>query len=317
MDKDLLSIQQVRDLIKAAKVAQKLYSTFTQEQIDRVVYAIVQEMKNHYVDLAKKANEETGFGKWEDKVIKNKFANEFVYDYIKDMKTVGILNETDTVTEVGVPMGIVAALTPSTNPTSTAIYKTLISLKAGNAVIVSPHPNAKNCVIDTVKLMQKAAVAAGAPEGLIGVIEIPTLEGTNELMRSKDTSIILATGGEAMVRAAYSSGRPAIGVGPGNGPAYIEKTANVKEAVRKIIESKTFDNGVICASEQSIVTEEVIKNQVVDELKRQGAYFLNKDERNKVGSILMRANNTMNPKIVGKTALYIAAMAGITVPSEA
>ena len=195
MDKDLLSIQQVRDLIKAAKVAQKLYSTFTQEQIDRVVYAIVQEMKNHYVELAKKANEETGFGKWEDKVIKNKFANEFVYDYIKDMKTVGILSETDTVTEVGVPMGIVAALTPSTNPTSTAIYKTLISLKAGNAVIVSPHPNAKNCVIDTVKLMQKAAVAAGAPEGLIGVIEIPTLEGTNELMRSKDTSIILATGG--------------------------------------------------------------------------------------------------------------------------
>ena len=315
MDRDLLSIQQVRDLVKSAKIAQKLYSTFTQEQIDRVVYAIVQEMKNHYVDLAKKANEETGFGKWEDKVIKNKFANEFVYDYIKDMKTVGILNETDTITEVGVPMGIVAALTPSTNPTSTAIYKTLISLKAGNAVIVSPHPNAKNCVIDTVKLMQKAAVAAGAPEGLIGVIEIPTIEGTNELMRSKDTSIILATGGEAMVRAAYSSGRPAIGVGPGNGPAYIEKSANVKEAVRKIIESKTFDNGVICASEQSIVTEEVIKNQVVDELKRQGAYFLNKDERNKVGSILMRANNTMNPKIVGKTALYIAAMAGITVPT--
>ena len=150
MDKDLLSIQQVRDLIKSAKVAQKLYSTFTQEQIDKVIYAIVQEMKNHYVDLAKKAHEETGFGKCEDKVIKNRFANEFVYDYIKDIKTVGVLKETDTITEIGVPMGIVAALTPSTNPTSTAIYKTLISLKAGNAIIVSPHPNAKDCVIDTV-----------------------------------------------------------------------------------------------------------------------------------------------------------------------
>jgi len=301
MDKDLLSIQQVRDLIKAAKVAQKLYSTFTQDQIDRVVYAIVQEMKNHYVDLAKKANEETGFGKWEDKVIKNKFANEFVYDYIKDMKTVGILNETDTVTEVGVPMGIVAALTPSTNPTSTAIYKTLISLKAGNAVIVSPHPNAKNCVIDTVKLMQKAAVAAGAPEGLIGVIEIPTLEGTNELMRSK---------------AAYSSGRPAIGVGPGNGPAFIEKTANVKEAVRKIIESKTFDNGVICASEQSVIVEPSNKEAVMDEFRRQGGFFLSKEESDKLGKFILRPNGTMNPQIVGKDAQTLAKLAGLNIPSN-
>ena len=316
MDRDLLSIQQVRDLVKSAKIAQKLYSTFTQEQIDRVVYAIVQEMKNHYVDLAKKANEETGFGKWEDKVIKNKFANEFVYDYIKDMKTVGILNETDTITEVGVPMGIVAALTPSTNPTSTAIYKTLISLKAGNAVIVSPHPNAKNCVIDTVKLMQKAAVAAGAPEGLIGVIEIPTIEGTNELMRSKDTSIILATGGEAMVRAAYSSGRPAIGVGPGNGPAYIEKSANVKEAVRKIIESKTFDNGVICASEQSVIVESCNKEAVMDEFRRQGGFFLSKEESEKLGRFILRPNGTMNPQIVGKDAQTLAKLAGLNIPSN-
>ena len=316
MDRDLLSIQQVRDLVKSAKIAQKLYSTFTQEQIDRVVYAIVQEMKNHYVDLAKKANEETGFGKWEDKVIKNKFANEFVYDYIKDMKTVGILNETDTVTEVGVPMGIVAALTPSTNPTSTAIYKTLISLKAGNAVIVSPHPNAKNCVIDTVKLMQKAAVAAGAPEGLIGVIEIPTIEGTNELMKSKDTSIILATGGEAMVRAAYSSGRPAIGVGPGNGPAYIEKSANVKEAVRKIIESKTFDKGVICASEQSVIVEPWNKEAVMDEFRRQGGFFLSKEESEKLGRFILRPNGTMNPQIVGKDAQTLAKLAGLNIPSN-
>ena len=285
MDKDLLSIQQVRDLIKSAKVAQKLYSTFTQEQIDKVIYAIVQEMKNHYVDLAKKAHEETGFGKCEDKVIKNRFANEFVYDYIKDMKTVGVLKETDTITEIGVPMGIVAALTPSTNPTSTAIYKTLISLKAGNAIIVSPHPNAKDCVIDTIKLMQKAAYAAGAPVGLIGVIEIPTMEGTNELMKSKDTSIILATGGEAMVRAAYSSGRPAIGVGPGNGPAYIEKTANVKEAV-------------------------------MEEFRKQGGYFLSKEESEKLGRFILRANGTMNPQIVGKDAQTLAKLSGLNIPSN-
>ena len=285
MDKDLLSIQQVRDLIKSAKVAQKLYSTFTQEQIDKVIYAIVQEMKNHYVDLAKKAHEETGFGKCEDKVIKNRFANEFVYDYIKDMKTVGVLKETDTITEIGVPMGIVAALTPSTNPTSTAIYKTLISLKAGNAIIVSPHPNAKDCVIDTVKLMQKAAYAAGAPVGLIGVIEIPTMEGTNELMKSKDTSIILATGGEAMVRAAYSSGRPAIGVGPGNGPAFIEKSANVKEAV-------------------------------MEEFRKQGGYFLSKEESEKLGRFILRANGTMNPQIVGKDAQTLAKLSGLNIPSN-
>ena len=313
MDKDLLSIQQVRDLIKSAKVAQKLYSTFTQEQIDKVIYAIVQEMKNHYVDLAKKAHEETGFGKCEDKVIKNRFANEFVYDYIKDMKTVGVLKETDTITEIGVPMGIVAALTPSTNPTSTAIYKTLISLKAGNAIIVSPHPNAKDCVIDTVKLMQKAAYAAGAPVGLIGVIEIPTMEGTNELMKSKDTSIILATGGEAMVRAAYSSGRPAIGVGPGNGPAFIEKSANVKEAVRKIVESKTFDNGVICASEQSVIVEPCNKEAVMEEFRKQGGYFLSKE---KLGRFILRANGTMNPQIVGKDAQTLAKLSGLNIPSN-
>ena len=316
MDKDLLSIQQVRDLIKSAKVAQKLYSTFTQEQIDKVIYAIVQEMKNHYVDLAKKAHEETGFGKCEDKVIKNRFANEFVYDYIKDMKTVGVLKETDTITEIGVPMGIVAALTPSTNPTSTAIYKTLISLKAGNAIIVSPHPNAKDCVIDTVKLMQKAAYAAGAPVGLIGVIEIPTMEGTNELMKSKDTSIILATGGEAMVRAAYSSGRPAIGVGPGNGPAFIEKSANVKEAVRKIVESKTFDNGVICASEQSVIGEPCNKEEVMEEFRKQGGYFLSKEESEKLGRFILRANGTMNPQIVGKDAQTLAKLSGLNIPSN-
>ncbi|MDD7392756.1 MAG: acetaldehyde dehydrogenase (acetylating), partial [Fusobacteriaceae bacterium] len=247
---------------------------------------------------------------------KNKFASEFLYDYIKDMKTVGILNQTETLMEVGVPMGVVAALIPSTNPTSTAIYKVLISLKAGNGVVVSPHPNAKNCTIEAVKIMQKAAYAAGAPEGLVGVIEIPSMEGTNALMKSEDTAIILATGGEAMVRAAYSSGRPAIGVGPGNGPAYIEKSANVKEAVRKIMESKTFDNGVICASEQSVIVEPSNKEAVIDEFKRQGGYFLSKEESDRLGRFLLRANGTMNPQIVGKDAQTLAKMVGLQIPES-
>ena len=308
MDKDLQSIQEVRDLLNSASKAFEEYSQFSQGQIDEIVREICEEAQKHEVELAKLANEETGFGRWEDKVLKNRLASVGVYETIKDQKTKGI-------TEIGVPMGIIAALIPSTNPTSSTIYKIMIALKAGNAVIVSPHPNAKDCIIKTAEYLIKAAERKGAPKGLIGVIKTPTLQATQELMKHKKTSLILATGGEAMVRAAYSSGTPAIGVGPGNGPAFIERSADIRKAVKRIIDSKTFDNGVICASEQSIVTEEVIKNQVVDELKRQGAYFLNKDERNKVGSILMRANNTMNPKIVGKTALYIAAMAGITVPT--
>lgn len=316
MDRDLLSIQQVRDLIKAAKEAQKEFATFSQERIDRVVEAISMEVRKYSERLAKMANEETGFGKWQDKIIKNKFASEFLYDYIKDMKTVGILNKTETLMEVGVPMGVVAALIPSTNPTSTAIYKVLISLKAGNGVVVSPHPNAKNCTIEAVKIMQKAAYAAGAPEGLVGVIEIPSMEGTNALMKSEDTAIILATGGEAMVRAAYSSGRPAIGVGPGNGPAYIEKSANVKETVRKIMESKTFDNGVICASEQSVIVEPSNKEAVIDEFKRQGGYFLSKEESDRLGRFLLRANGTMNPQIVGKDAQTLAKMVGLQIPES-
>ncbi|MBS9776038.1 MAG: acetaldehyde dehydrogenase (acetylating), partial [Fusobacterium sp.] len=315
MDRDLLSIQQVRDLIKSATGAQKKFANFSQEKIDEIVKAISMEMRKHCVTLAKMANEETGFGRWQDKTIKNRFAAEFLYEYIKDMKTVGILEETDTMMEVGVPMGVVAALIPSTNPTSTAIYKVLVSLKAGNGVVVSPHPNAKNCTIEAVKLMQKVAYAAGAPEGLIGVIEIPSMQGTNELMKSSNTAVILATGGEAMVRAAYSSGRPAIGVGPGNGPAYIEKSANVKEAVRKIMESKTFDNGVICASEQSVIVEPSNKDAVVEEFKRQGAYFLSKEESEKLGRFILRANGTMNPQIVGKDALTLAKMVGLSVPS--
>ena len=295
MDKDLQSIQEARDLLVAASQAQEIYAGFSQEQVDEIVKEVSEEARKHVTELAKMACEETGFGNWEDKVIKNKLAAIDVYESFKNEKTVGILNEykDEGIIEIGVPMGVIAALIPSTNPTSTAIYKVLISLKAGNGVVVSPHPNAKNSIIKT-----------------------PTLQATNELMKHKLTSLILATGGEAMVRAAYSSGTPAIGVGPGNGPAFIEKTADIKKAIKRIVQSKTFDNGVICASEQSIVVEREVKDKVVEELKAQGAYFLNREERDKVGAILMRANNTMNPKIVGRTALYIASMAGITVPTN-
>lgn len=317
MDKDLLSIQQVRDLIKAAKTAQKEYSTFTQEKVDKIIEAMSMEVRKHSEELAKMANEETGFGKWQDKVIKNKFASEIVYDSIKDMKTIGILKEEDSLLSVAVPVGVIAGLIPSTNPTSTTIYKTLISLKAGNAIVVSPHPNAKNCIIKTVEILKRAAYNAGAPEGLIGVIDIPTMEATAELMKHKDTALILATGGEAMVRAAYSSGTPAIGVGPGNGPAYIEKSADVKKAVKRIIDSKTFDNGVICASEQSVIVEPSNEKAVREEFKRQGGYFLTPEQSEKLGKFILRSNGTMNPLIVGKDAQTLANLAGIKVPSDA
>ena len=317
MDKDLLSIQQVRDLIKAAKTAQKEYSTFTQEKVDKIIEAMSMEVRKHSDELAKMANEETGFGKWQDKVIKNKFASEIVYDSIKDMKTIGILKEEDSLLSVAVPVGVIAGLIPSTNPTSTTIYKTLISLKAGNAIVVSPHPNAKNCIIKTVEILKRAAYNAGAPEGLIGVIDIPTMEATAELMKHKDTALILATGGEAMVRAAYSSGTPAIGVGPGNGPAYIEKSADVKKAVKRIMDSKTFDNGVICASEQSVIVEPSNEQAVREEFKRQGGYFLTPEQSEKLGKFILRSNGTMNPLIVGKDAQTLANLAGIKVPSDA
>lgn len=317
MDKDLLSIQQVRDLIKAAKIAQKEYSTFTQEKVDKIIEAMSMEVRKHSEELAKMANEETGFGKWQDKVIKNKFASEIVYASIKDMKTIGILKEEDSLLSVAVPVGVIAGLIPSTNPTSTTIYKTLISLKAGNAIVVSPHPNAKNCIIKTVEILKRAAYNAGAPEGLIGVIDIPTMEATAELMKHKDTALILATGGEAMVRAAYSSGTPAIGVGPGNGPAYIEKTADVKKAVKRIMDSKTFDNGVICASEQSVIVEPENEQAVREEFKRQGGYFLTPEQSEKLGKFILRSNGTMNPLIVGKDAQTLANLAGIKVPSSA
>ncbi|MEG0398552.1 MAG: aldehyde dehydrogenase family protein, partial [Cetobacterium sp.] len=314
MDKDLLSVQQVRDLVKACKAAQKKYVEFSQEKMDKIVHEMSMEVRQYDEKLAKLAVEETGFGKWEDKVIKNRFASTYIYDFIKNMKTVGILREENEVMEVGVPVGVIAGLIPSTNPTSTTIYKILISLKAGNGIVISPHPNAKNCIIETANILKRAAIKAGAPEGLIGVIEIPTIQATDALMKHDDVSLILATGGEAMVRAAYSSGTPAIGVGPGNGPAFIERSANVKMAVKRIMQSKTFDNGTICASEQSIIAEACNRTEIMKEVENQGGYFMPREDADKLARFILRPNGTMNPAIVGKSAEVIANLAGIKIP---
>ena len=315
-DRDLQSIQEVRCLIAKAKAAQEEFAGFSQEQVDKVVKTIAEACAAEAERLAKLAVEETGFGVWQDKVLKNLLGSTMTYESIRDMRTVGILREDKErkLWEVAVPVGVVAALIPSTNPTSTAMYKTLISLKAGNAIVLSPHPNAKNCILETFKVISQAAAAGGAPAGLVQCISIPSMEGTSALLKSRDIGMILATGGEAMVRAAYSSGNPALGVGPGNGPSYIEKSADIPAAVRRIFDSKTFDNGTICASEQSIITERCIRDQVVAEVKRQGGYFLTPEESDKVGRFIMRANGTMNPRIVGRTAQAIADMAGVAIP---
>lgn len=317
LDVDLQSIQEVRDLIRNAKKAQEEFSTFDQKRIDGIVKVIAEACAANAERLARMAVEETGFGIWQDKILKNLLGSTITYEFIKDMKTVGVIHEDGAkgIMEVGVPMGVIAALIPSTNPTSTVMYKTLISLKAGNGIVISPHPGAKHCILETVKIIQEAAREAGVPEGLIGVIHLTTMEATDALLKDPNIGVILATGGEAMVHAAYSSGNPAIGVGPGNGPSFIERTANIPEAVRRIFDSKTFDNGTICASEQSIVTERCIEAEVVEEIKRQGGYFMDAAQSEKVAKFILRDNGTMNPKIVGKSAQTIADMAGIQIPA--
>ncbi|MBR0415186.1 MAG: acetaldehyde dehydrogenase (acetylating) [Clostridia bacterium] len=316
LDRDLQSIQEVRDLIANAKKAQQVLATYSQDKVDKLICEIAKACAAESERLAKMAVEETGFGVWQDKVLKNLLGSTITYDYCKDMKTVGIIKECEDcgLMEVGVPMGIVAALIPSTNPTSTTMYKSIISIKAGNAIIISPHPNAKGCILETVKIIRNTIEKMGAPADIVQSISLTTIDATNTLLKSRDIGVILATGGEAMVRAAYSSGNPAIGVGPGNGPAYIERTADIPLAVKRIFDSKTFDNGTICASEQSIVTEKCIKDQVVEEVKKQGGYFLNAEETKKLSGFILRANGTMNPKIVGKSAKVIADMAGFSIP---
>ncbi len=319
-DKDLISLQETRNLLTEAVRAQKELALMDQGQIDRIVEAISQAGTAHARELAKLAREETGFGKWEDKEIKNLFASQTVYKAIRQQKTVGIIHE-DTerkVWDIGVPVGVIAGIVPSTNPTSTVIYKAMIALKGGNAIVFSPHPGAKNCIVQTVRILAQAAEKAGCPKGAISVISTPTMQATKELMSHPNTSLILATGGAAMVKSAYSSGTPAIGVGAGNGPAFIDRSADVKKAIKQILDSKTFDYGTICASEQSIIVTREMEQRVIEELKGQGAWILDERQSRQLGGFILRANGTMNPMIVGKSVEQIARYAGLEgVPSNA
>ncbi|MEG1775453.1 MAG: acetaldehyde dehydrogenase (acetylating) [Clostridia bacterium] len=318
LDRDLASIQEVRDLVRKARTAQAKLAEMDQRQIDAIVEAMARAAEQAAQPLAKMAVEETGFGKVEDKIVKNVFASRAIYASIQNIKSVGIIHEDreKQVIDAAVPMGIVAGLVPSTNPTSTAIFKALIAVKAANALIISPHPSALKCIGEAVRVLAQAATQAGAPEGTVSMMTLPTVQGTNELM--KLSNLIIATGGSAMVKAAYSSGTPALGVGPGNVPAYIERTADIPAAVRHILASKTFDYGTICASEQSVVTEECIKGEVVAELKKQGAFFLSAEDAKRLGSIILRpGSDTVNPRIVGRSPQMIAELAGIRVPQDA
>lgn len=316
-DKDLLSIQQARDLAAKAKEAQQEFRQFNQQQVDKVIKAMSDAGMQNSERLAKMACEESGFGKWQDKKIKNEFASRKVYESIKDLKTVGVIaTENDgKIVKIAEPMGVVAALVPSTNPTSTAIFKSLISLKCRNAIVCSPHPRTVNCTNETLSILSEAAVKAGAPEGLILGMTSPTLEGTEALMKNKNVSIILATGSSQMVRAAYSSGKPAYGVGPGNVPAFIERTANYKKAVMDIVRGTTFDYGTLCSSEQAIVADRPLKEKIIEEAKKLGCYFADQEEKEKLRKIVS-AGGGINPEIVGKPAAWIARHAGMNVPES-
>ena len=310
-DKDLLSIQETRDLIAAAKKAQSEIALMDQGQVDKIVKAIADAGVRNAKRLAEMAHEDTDFGTVDDKIMKNVFASQSVYEYIKDMKTVGELSHNDELKYrvYAVPVGVIAGLIPSTNPTSTCFYKAEIAVKAGNAIVFSPHPTALRCIMETVKVIREAIKAAGGNEDLVSCISIPTMEATDVLMKHKDVNLILATGGSAMVRAAYESGTPAIGVGPGNGPAYIDRSCDLPLAVKRIMDSKTFDHGLICASEQSIVCDEDMAPAVEAEFKKQGAYFLSDEECAKLGKFILRANGTMNPAIVGHSVEKICELA--------
>lgn len=316
MDRDLASIQEARDLIKKASTAQKIYSEYDQSTIDETVKYIANKIYENAEELAIMAVNETGFGNIKDKIFKNQFASLTLYDYIKDMKTHGIINidEEKKVWEIGVAVGVIVGLIPSTNPTSTVIYKALISLKSGNSIIFSPHPSALLCITKTVELIRGYLRDLSLPEDLVSVLSMPTMEATAALMKSKDIALILATGGTAMVKAAYSSGNPALGVGPGDVPAFIERSANIEQAVSMIIASKTFDNGVICASEQAVVVENIIRDKVIEEFKKQGCYFLDEKEKKLLEKIMVNPNGALNAKIVGKSAEVLGQMAGICVP---
>jgi len=317
LSKDLLARQEARNLAAAAEKAQQQLSEMNQQQLDAIVEAVAKAFHKEAALLAELAVRETGFGNAEDKTTKNRFASETVAAAVRSLKTVGILREDPEAKlwEIGVPVGVIAAIVPSTNPTSTVCYKALIALKAGNAIVFSPHPKAIGCTRRAVQIVAEAAQTAGAPQGSVSCLSIPSLEGCNELMKAPQTRLILATGGPGMVRAAYSSGKPAIGVGAGNGPAYIHRSANVQQALSRIAKSKTFDYGTVCASEQSIIVEKNMEETVRAEGKRQGFYFMSEEEAGRLAGLLFRPNGALNPEIVGKSAGVLAEKAGFRVPT--
>src|SRR5215468_944620 len=316
-DRDLASIAEARALARRAKQAWIELAEFSQERIDAIVDAMAAATVPQAEAFARLAVDETGYGVVADKIQKNLFSSEKVYTFIKPMKTVGVVarHEATRVVEIAEPFGVVAAVVPSTNPTSTAIYKILISLKARCTVVLSPHPAAVKCITRVAEVMDEAARRAGAPQGAINWMTTVTLEGTQELMKHRDVAVILATGGMGLVRAAYSAGKPAYGVGPGNAPAYIERSADVRKAVRDIITGKTFDNGVLCSSENSVVTDEAVAEQVKREFVAQGGYFMNAAEMEAVARVLVSPQRLPNPALVGKSAVFIAEKCGISVPA--
>lgn len=317
-DRDLASIHEARTLARRAKEVRPVLAEFTQEQIDALIDAMAAAATPQAEALARLAVEETGYGVVADKIQKNLFASEKVYRFIRPMKTVGVIRRRDDrkVVEIAEPFGVIAAIVPSTNPTSTAIYKILIALKARCPIVISPHPAAACCISRTAEIMHEAARRAGAPDSAISWMKTVTLEGTQELMRHRDVAVILATGGMGLVRAAYSAGKPAYGVGPGNAPAYIERTADLAKAVRDIITGKTFDNGVLCSAENSVVVDEAVAEEVRREFVRQQCHFLSPAEIDALGKVLVTAQRLPNPALVGKPAPYIAAQAGISVSPQ-
>ncbi len=317
-DRDLESIREARRFVEKATEAQKVLETFSQEQIDAVVAAMAEAARQNAEPLARLAVEETTYGVVADKIEKNLFSARDVYNSIRGLKTVGILSEDpqNGVVEIAVPAGVVAAIIPCTNPTSTAIFKGLIALKGRNAIVMSPHPSAVRCIQESARVMYEAALKAGAPEGCIGCLTIVTPEATQELMRHPLTAIILATGGTGLVRAAYSSGKPALGVGPGNVPAYIHSTAHIRKAVADVLTGKCFDNGTLCTAEQHMVVDQAIADQVKAETERQGGFFLTPQQAEEVARVLILPSLRINAKLVGHSAQQIALAAGFSVPAD-
>ncbi len=318
-DHDLLSIQEARRLAEAARDAQRQFAHASQAEVDRVCTAMAEAAFAAAERLGRLASEETGYGVPEHKTLKNVLSSKVLWDAIRDIPTVGVIrhDEQRKIYEIAWPMGVVAALTPSTNPTSTTMFKTLIAIKARNAIVVAPHPAAVKCCVETARVMAEAGERAGMPKGLVSCMSHVSLPGTQELMRHRYTALILATGGSDMVRAAHSVGKPAYGVGPGNVPVYVDRSADLRRAARYIVASKAFDHSVICATEQSVVADRPIAAQLAELMQAEGAYFVDQAQAQALAALLFSSGHLINPKAVGKSPQQLAQMCGITVPASA